>query len=66
MHATKGLALFVLTMVIAGCHGHGIDSAAGCDEKLSVAHKKQECHACVAGSKVYMPDKPDGSRCVPR
>jgi hypothetical protein len=66
MRATMVLALVGLTTVIAGCHGKGIDSAAGCDEKLSVAHKKQECHACVSSSKVYMPEKPDGSRCVAR
>jgi hypothetical protein len=58
--------LVVLAMVVAGCHGKGIDTPAGCDEHLSVAHKKQECHACVAKKDVYMPDKPDGSRCVSR
>lgn len=67
MRATMALMMLLGTMVtVAGCHkgGGGIDTAAGCDDKLAAAHKKKECHACVESSKVYMPEKADGQRCV--
>ena len=60
------LALALGTL-LSGC-GRSILYANGCENRLSLAYKRQECMACVSRPRphVYLPDEPDGTRCRPR
>ncbi len=62
---TRWLLLFALS---AGCAGREIYHVRGCDERLAMAYKRMECRACVERPMPheYLPDNPDGARCVRR
>ena len=62
------IALLVgLGLLTTGCGRH-IYHVAGCDERLSIPHKRVECRACVERPipHEFLPDMPDGERCVRR
>jgi hypothetical protein len=63
------IALFGLAMALlaSGC-GRQIYYLRGCEERLSMPYKKMECRACVERPlpHEYLPDNPDGARCVRR
>jgi len=58
----------LLVLAAGGCAGREIFHVRGCDERLSIPHKRMECRACVERPRphVFLPDQPDGTRCVPR
>jgi hypothetical protein len=60
----------LLGLVTLGCvtAGREIFHVRGCDERLASGYKRQECRACVERPRphVFLPDRPDGARCVPR
>lgn len=58
--------LLLLMAWVGGCAGRQIFHAQGCDERLAIAYKRAECHACVQRPvpHEYLPDNPDGARCV--
>ena len=63
--------LALLTLAAAatgGCAGREVYYVSGCDERLAMAYKRMECRACVERPRPhkYLPDNPDGTRCVPR
>lgn len=62
-----GLVLAAGTL-LGGCGSRQIFHVQGCDERLSMAYKQQECRACVERPvpHEYLPDRPDGTRCVRR
>jgi hypothetical protein len=66
MRLTAGLLLVLFTL--AGCAGRHIYYMAGCDERLAIPYKRMECRACVGRPlpHEYLPDNPDGARCVRR
>lgn len=49
-------------------HENDVGVDAGCEERLESPHKLQECRACVERPvpHEYLPDNPDGERCVRR
>ena len=57
-------------MTSAACVGPGrvIRRPIGCDERLAMPEKRAECRACVERPRphVYLPDRLEGDRCVPR
>ncbi len=57
-----------LTSLLGGCAGRHIYYVSGCDERLAIPYKRQECRACVERPlpHEYLPDNPDGARCVRR
>jgi hypothetical protein len=59
------LSLFFL-VATSGCAGRQIYHLAGCQERLAMPEKKLECRACVERPRPhkYLPDNPDGARCV--
>ena len=52
---------------LAGC-GRQIYHVRGCDERLAIPYKRMECRACVERPvpHEFLPDNPDGARCVRR
>jgi hypothetical protein len=54
--------------LLSACAGREILYVRGCDERLSMPYKRQECRACVERPipHEYLPDRPDGVRCVRR
>jgi hypothetical protein len=64
----SALFLFVALSTLAGCAGRQIYYVRGCDDRLAIPYKKMECRACVTRPlpHVFLPDNPDGARCVRR
>jgi hypothetical protein len=62
------LALLGLVATLSGCAGREIYHVRGCEERLAIAYKRQECFACVGRPlpHVFLPDNPDGTRCARR
>lgn len=60
--------LLALGVEAGGCAGRQIFHVRGCDERLAIPYKRQECRACVERPypHEYLPDNPDGARCVRR
>jgi hypothetical protein len=60
------LALVAGTL-LGGC-GRQIFYVRGCNERLVIPYKQQECRMCVERPipHEYLPDRPDGTRCVRR
>jgi hypothetical protein len=58
----------VLVLSASGCAGRQIVHLAGCDERLALPYKRQECRECLErpAPHEYLPDNPEGSRCVRR
>jgi hypothetical protein len=59
----------LLALCAAGCAGgRQIFHVAGCNERLALPYKRMECRACVERPipHEYLPDNPDGARCVLR
>ncbi len=58
----------LIALCAAGCAGRQIFHVSGCDSRLALAHKRIECRACVERPipHEYLPDNPDGARCVLR
>jgi hypothetical protein len=58
--------LLAFVIGAAGCAERQIFHPQGCDERLALAHKRAECYACVQRPvpHEYLPDNPDGARCV--
>jgi hypothetical protein len=54
--------------MLGGCAGRQIYYLRGCDERLVIPYKQMECRACVTRPipHVFLPDNPDGARCVRR
>ena len=52
----------------ACAHGRVIQHVAGCDERLENPEKKMACRACIerAEPHEFLPDNPEGERCVRR
>jgi hypothetical protein len=52
----------------SGCAGRQIYHVRGCDERLSIPYKRMECRACIERPlpHKFLPDNPDGMRCVRR
>jgi hypothetical protein len=59
--------LLALATLASGCGRH-IYYVVGCDERLAIPYKRAECRACVERPipHEYLPDQPDGTRCVRR
>jgi len=63
------LMVLVIGLLLAGgCASRQIFHLAGCDERLVNEHKRRECHACLERPlpHEFLPDNPDGMRCVRR
>jgi hypothetical protein len=62
------LAWIFLAIALGSCAGREIYYVRGCDERLAIAYKRMECRACVERPRphMYLPDQPDGTRCVRR
>jgi hypothetical protein len=60
--------LLALSSLTSACAGRQIFYVAGCDERLAIPYKRAECRACVERPMPheYLPDNPDGARCVRR
>lgn len=72
MNRTKNAVswlLIGLSLAATACAGGGreIRRVAGCDSRLAMAEKRAACRACVERPRphVYLPDRPEGDRCVP-
>jgi hypothetical protein len=67
----KNLILFAAVLTSAACvgprGGREIRRPVGCDERLAIPEKRAACRACVERPRphVYLPDRPEGDRCVP-
>ena len=61
-------ALFVIGFGLSACGGRQIFYVRGCDERLAIPYKRMECRACVERPipHEFLPDNPDGARCVRR
>jgi hypothetical protein len=55
-------------LTAAACGGVKIRRVEGCDERLAMPEKRQACRECVERPRphAYLPDRPEGDRCVPR
>jgi hypothetical protein len=65
----KRRVIWLLLVLSAGaCAGRQIFHVAGCDERLALPYKRAECRACVLRPipHEYLPDNPEGARCVLR
>jgi hypothetical protein len=64
----KNMILLAAVAASAACAGREIRHPAGCDERLALREKREECRACVERPRphVYLADRPEGERCVPR
>lgn len=61
--------LIVAASATLGCvAGREIFHPRGCEERLGIPYKRAECIACVTRPRphVFLPDRPDGARCVLR
>jgi hypothetical protein len=60
--------LLGFVVATAGCAGRQIYFVRGCDERLAIPYKRMECRACVERPvpHEFLPDNPDGARCVRR
>ena len=61
--------LSVAALAGLGCvTGREIFHPRGCEQRLGIPYKRAECFACVTRPRphVFLPDQPDGMRCVPR
>jgi len=62
----------LLALCAAGCvggyAGRQIFYVSGCDERLALPRKRMECRTCVERPipHEYLPDNPEGARCVLR
>lgn len=65
--AKRGLLLALFVMAGA-CVGRQIFYVQGCMDRLASGYKQAECRACVERPvpHEYLPDQPDGTRCVRR
>ena len=59
--------LFLGVGLLGGC-GREIFYVKGCQDRLAIQHKIDECLVCVQRPipHVYLPDQPDGVRCQRR
>ena len=59
---------FAWATLASGCAGRQIYHVRGCDERLAIEYKRMECRACVTRPipHEFLPDNPDGARCVRR
>ena len=57
----------LVALLGSGCVRH-IFYVQGCDDRLAIPHKRAECRACVERPvpHEFLPDNPDGERCVRR
>lgn len=70
----NGLLLAGACLIAGACvvaRGGGerrIYRVAGCDSRLGEPRKREDCRACVTRPRphVFLPDRPEGERCVPR
>ena len=64
------VAMIVLATAVSvgGCAERQIRQISGCNNRLASEHKREECRVCVERPRPheYLPDNPDGMRCVPR
>jgi hypothetical protein len=64
----KKVVMGGLLLAMAGCVGGGreIRHMRGCEERLEAPYKRAECRACMERPvpHVFLPDRPDGERCV--
>jgi hypothetical protein len=53
---------------VGGCAASHIYFVPGCDEGLAMPYQRQECRTCVEMPipHEFLPDNPDGTRCVRR
>jgi hypothetical protein len=60
--------LIALALTALGGCGRHIYYVHGCDERLEIPYKRMECRACVERPipHEFLPDNPDGARCVRR
>ena len=67
---TMSWILLGISLTAIGCGGAGreIRRVEGCDSRLAVKEKRVACRECVSRPRphVYLPDRPEGERCVPR
>jgi hypothetical protein len=59
--------LLAAAVLSAGCMGgRRIYHREGCDTRLEMREKREACRACVERPEphVYLPDAPEGQRCV--
>jgi hypothetical protein len=65
---TLRVASILLALAASGCVGRQIVHLEGCRERLEIPHKRAECNACIERPfpHKYLPDNPDGERCVRR
>jgi hypothetical protein len=68
MKRVVGLMCLLFIGAASGCAGRQIYHSAGCHERLAIPEKKMECQVCVERPRPhkYLPDNPDGQRCVPK
>ena len=70
MKRIAGLISLLAAVAFGGCAGPGrqIYHLQGCHERLAMPEKKVECRACIERPlpHKYLPDNPDGLRCVPK
>jgi hypothetical protein len=62
----KKLLLVAALLACAACFGREIRHVNGCDDRLSNPEKRAACRACIERPEphVYLPDQPEGERCV--
>jgi len=68
MSSRSTCSFLFLGWLAGGCAERHIYYVPGCDERLAIAYKRMECRACVERPipHEYLPDYPDGARCVRR
>jgi hypothetical protein len=70
MQRILGLMALLVVSAAFGCAGSGrqIIHPRGCLERLAIPEKKMECQVCVERPMPhkYLPDNPEGLRCVRR
>jgi hypothetical protein len=63
----KKILLTGILLAMAACGpGREIRHFQGCEERLELPYKRAECRACIERPvpHMYLPDRPDGERCV--
>lgn len=63
---TLKLLGLLLALFAAACAGRAIRHLNGCNTRLGMPYKQEECRACVERPlpHEYLPDNADGFRCV--